>query len=95
MFSKTNLRVEYHQLKIKKDIPKITFRTRYGHFEFLVMSFNLTNTLVVFIDLMNKIFNEYLDKFMIIFIDDILIYTDSKGEHPKHLRTTLSILKEK
>ena len=78
-----------------EDIPKTVFRTRYGHYEFLVMSFELINAPAAFMDLMNGVFIPYLDSFVIVFIDDILIYSRSKGEHEHHLRIVLWILKEK
>lgn len=71
------------------DIPKTTFRTRYGHYEFLVMSFGLTNALANFMDMINKIFRPYLYKFMVVFIDDILVYSRSRKEHEQHLRIVL------
>ncbi|KAL8098809.1 hypothetical protein AgCh_031510 [Apium graveolens] len=94
-FSKINLRTGYHQLKIKpEDIPKTAYRTRYGHYEFLVMSFGLTNAPAAFMDLMNRVFKKYLDKCVIVFIDDILIYSRTEAEHAEHLRIALEILRE-
>nr|GEY17428.1 putative reverse transcriptase domain-containing protein [Tanacetum cinerariifolium] len=95
VYSKTNLRSGYHQLRVREeDIPKTTFRTRYGHYEFQVMPFGLTNAPVVFMDLMNRVCKPYLDKFVIIFIDDILIYSKNKQEHEEHLKLILELLKK-
>nr|GEX84913.1 putative reverse transcriptase domain-containing protein [Tanacetum cinerariifolium] len=95
VYSKIDLRSGYHQLRIKEeDIPVTAFRTRYGHFEFQVMPFGLNNAPAVFMDLMNRVCKPYLDKFVIVFIDDILVYSKDEEEHGKHLKIILELLKK-
>nr|GEU36222.1 putative reverse transcriptase domain-containing protein [Tanacetum cinerariifolium] len=95
VYSKIDLRSGYHHLRVcEEDIPKTTFRTRYGHYEFQVMPFGLRNVPAVFTDLMNHVCKPYLDKFMIVFIDDILIYSKNKEEHEEHLKLILELLKK-
>ncbi|GJW96652.1 putative reverse transcriptase domain-containing protein [Tanacetum coccineum] len=95
VYSKIDLRSGYHKLRVcEEDIPKIAFRTRYGHYEFQVMPFGLTNAPAVFMDLMNRVCKPYLDKLFIVFIDDILIYSKSKQEHEEHLKLILELLKK-
>lgn len=96
VFSKIDLRSGYYQLRVKYlDVPKIAFRTRYGHYKFLVMPFRLTNALMVFMDLINRIFRLYLDRFVVVFINDILVYSRDVNEHAEHLRIFLQTLREK
>jgi hypothetical protein len=95
ILSKIDLRSEYHQLRIKEgDIPKIAFQTQFGHYKFVVVYFGLTNAPTVFMSLMNEVFRKYLDRFVQVFLDDILIYSKSKREHEEHLRVVLSCLRE-
>nr|GFA18334.1 putative reverse transcriptase domain-containing protein [Tanacetum cinerariifolium] len=95
VYSKIDLRLGYHQLSVREeDIPKTAFRTRYGHYEFQVMPFGPTNAPAVFMDLMNRVCKPYLDKFVIVFIDDILIYSKDEKEHEEHLKAILELLKK-
>ena len=95
MFSKIDLRMGYHQLRIKReDIPKTSCRTRHDHYEFTIMPFGLTNALTMLVNLMNWIFQPYIDQFIVVFIDDILVYSKNEQEHEEHLRIMLGILKK-
>jgi hypothetical protein len=95
VFSKIDLRSGYHQLRIRpSDIPKTTFITKYGLYEFMVMSFGLTNVLAYFMYLMNSVFMDYLDMFVVVFIDDILVYSQNEQEHEEHLRKVLHRLRD-
>nr|GFA87542.1 putative reverse transcriptase domain-containing protein [Tanacetum cinerariifolium] len=95
VYSKIDLRSGYHQLRVREeDIPKTAFIARYGHYEFQVMPFGLTNAPAVFMDLMNRVCKPYLDKFVIVFIDDILIYSKDEKEHEEHLKEILELLKK-
>ena len=95
VYSKIDLRTGYHQLRVREtDIPKTVFRTRYGHFEFTVMPFGLTNALAAFMDLMHRVFQPYLDQFVVVFVDVILIYSQSNWEHEYHLRIVLHLLRD-
>jgi hypothetical protein len=95
VFSKIDLRLGYYQIKIRpQDIPKIAFSTKYGLYKYLVMSFGLTNAPANFIYLMNLVFMPELDKFVIVFIDDILVYSENEKDHVKHLRIVLTRLRD-
>ena len=95
MYYKIDLRTGYHRLRVReKDIPKTVFRTRYGHFEFIVMPFGLTNALAAFMDLMHRVFHPYLDRFVVVFMDDILIYSETEEDHEDHFRVVLQTLRD-
>ena len=95
VYSKIDLCTDYHQLRVREaNIPKTTFRTRYGHFEFMVMSFGLTNPSVAFMELMHRVFQPYLDQFVVVFVDNILIYSSFEEEHDDHLRVILHLLRD-
>ena len=95
VYSKIGLHTGYHQLRLREtNIPKTTFRTRYGHFEFTVMPFGLTNAPTAFMDIMHRVFQPYLDQFVVVFVDDILIYSQSEEEHEDHLRNVLQFLRD-
>ena len=95
VYSKIDLCTGYHQMRVRDtNIPKTAFRTHYGHFEFTVMPFGLTNAPAAFMDLMHRIFQPYLDQFVVVFVDDILIYSQSEWEHEYHLRIILQLLRD-
>ena len=95
VYSKIDLCIGYHQLRVQEaDIPKTKFRMRYGNFEFTVMPFGLTNALVDFMELMHRVFQPYLDQFVVVFVGDILIYSQSEKEHEDHLKIVLQALKD-
>ncbi|CAN6447612.1 unnamed protein product [Victoria cruziana] len=95
VFSKIDLRSGYHQVRIsRQDVSKTAFRTRYGHYEFLVLPFGLTNVPTVFMNMIHRVFREYLDQFVIVFIDDILIYSPDRETHARHLHAVLQSLRE-
>jgi hypothetical protein len=95
IFSKIDLKSRYHQVRIQNEyIGKTAFRKMYGHYEFTVVSFGLSNAPVVFMCLMNGVFMDYLDKFFIVFMDDILVYSKSQEEHEQHLRMVMQVLRE-
>jgi len=96
VFSKIDLRLGYHRIRVKvEDILKSAFRTRYGHYEYSVMPFGVTNASGVFMEYMNRIFHPYLDQFVVVLIDDILVYSKSGEKHAEHLRVVLQVLREK
>ena len=96
VYSKVDLRIGYHQLRVReRDIPKTALRTRYGNFEFTVMPFSLTNGPTAFMDLMHRVFQPYLDQFVVVFVDNILIYSQSEWEHEYHLRIVLQLLRDR
>ena len=96
VFSKIDLRSGYYHLRVKEvDVPKTAFRTQYGHYEFLVMPFGFTNAPAAFMDLMNRVFRPYVDQFVVVFIDDILVYSKDAQEHEQHMKIVLQTLREK
>ena len=96
MFSKIDLRSGYHQLRVRwEDVPKTAFRTRYGHYEFFVMPFGFNNAPAAFINLMNRVFKPYLDQLVVVFIDDILVYSKRREGHERHLSIVLQTLIDK
>ena len=95
MYSKIDLHIGYYQLRVREtDIPKTAFRTRYGCFEFTVMPFGLMNAPVTFMDLMHRVFHPYLDRFVVVYVDDILIYSKIEEDHEDHLRVVLQTLRD-
>ena len=96
VFSKIDLRSGYYQLRVKEvDVLKTAFRTRFGHYEFFVMPFGLTNAPAAFMDLVNRVFRSYVDQIVVVFIDDILVYSKDAQEHEQHLKIVLQTLREK